>query len=93
MKAEQELQKASRDEEQWARALFREKNATMYKSGLYNARREGRQEGIAVGERKGREERDREVVKKSLHEGLPIDIIQKITGLRIEDIERIAGEE
>jgi predicted transposase/invertase (TIGR01784 family) len=57
MKAERELRKASRDEEKWARALFREKNATLYKSGLYNARQEGiaigQQEGIAIGQQEG----------------------------------------
>jgi predicted transposase YdaD len=39
-----------------------------------------------------REEGREEVAKNALQEGLPIEVIQKITGLSIEDIERIADE-
>jgi predicted transposase/invertase (TIGR01784 family) len=41
MRADRALKKISRDEEQWARALFREKAAMDYRSGMYNARMEG----------------------------------------------------
>jgi predicted transposase YdaD len=46
-------------------------------------REEGREEG--------REERDTEIVKNALREGLPVDFIQKITGLSTEAIQGLAG--
>jgi SOS response regulatory protein OraA/RecX len=44
MRADRALKKISRDEEQWARALFREKAAMDYRSGMNAARRVGREE-------------------------------------------------
>jgi predicted transposase/invertase (TIGR01784 family) len=54
--AERELGRMSRDAEQWARALFREKAAMDYRSGMGNARDRGREEGIKLGEARGRQE-------------------------------------
>ncbi|MDR1972745.1 MAG: hypothetical protein LBQ46_12595 [Treponema sp.] len=56
MSAERELGRMSRDAEQWARALFREKAAMDYRSGMGNARDRGREEGIKLGEARGRQE-------------------------------------
>jgi hypothetical protein len=47
-------------------------------------REEGREEG--------REERGVEVARNALAEGLPAEVIQKITGLDFDTIKRIAGE-
>jgi predicted transposase YdaD len=46
------------------------------------------EEAIAV----QREEREREIAKKALNEGASVEFVQKITGLSIEDIERLAAE-
>jgi hypothetical protein len=43
-----------------------------------------REEGLEMGLER--------TAKNALEEGLPIGVIQKITGLSIEDIERLAGE-
>jgi hypothetical protein len=43
MRADRALKKISRDEEQWAWALFREKAAMDYRSGLSSSRRAGRE--------------------------------------------------
>jgi flagellar biosynthesis/type III secretory pathway protein FliH len=64
MHAENVVRKISRSEEQWARAIFREKAEMDYRSGLDNAREEGlakgiekgRTEGIEIGVEKGRTE-------------------------------------
>jgi predicted transposase/invertase (TIGR01784 family) len=48
------------------------------------AREEGREEG--------REEMNIAIAKNALGEGLSLEIIQKITGLKIEDIEQLAEE-
>jgi transposase len=45
-------------------------------------------EALEVRDREAREE----VVKNALEQGLSIELIQKITGLSIEDIERLAEE-
>jgi predicted transposase/invertase (TIGR01784 family) len=59
MKAERALKRISREEEQWARNLFREKASMDYASGLYDARQkglaEGREKGRAEGTEKGRQ--------------------------------------
>jgi predicted transposase/invertase (TIGR01784 family) len=53
-------------------------------------------EALAVrfedGEKKGREDGREEVVKNALNEGASLELIHKITGLSIEDIEQLAGE-
>jgi predicted transposase/invertase (TIGR01784 family) len=57
MRAEAVLQRVSRDEEEWARQLFREKAAMDYRSGMGAARDEGfamgRNEGFTRGRDKG----------------------------------------
>ena len=47
-----------------------------------------REEGLERGLEKGREEKGMEIARNALAEGLPVEMIQKITGL---DMEAIAG--
>jgi hypothetical protein len=49
----------------------------------------GLEKGLEEGLEKGREERDLEVAKNALRTGLPVEIIQKITGLGIETIKSL----
>jgi hypothetical protein len=52
-------------------------------------REEGREEGREAGREEGREERDAEIAKNALREGLPLEFIQKITGLSTETIQNL----
>jgi len=58
-------------------------------SGLYNARKEGKEEGIIEGRTEGEEKKAIAVAKEALKEGAPIDFISKITHLSVEEIEKI----
>jgi hypothetical protein len=58
---------------------------------LEEGRQEGRQEGKQEGKQEGREEGRFEVAKTALAEGLPSEVVQKITGLDIETIKNIAA--
>ena len=49
------------------------------------ARKEGREEGWE----EGRDERDIEIVRNLFAEGFTIELVQKITGLDLETIEKI----
>lgn len=53
---------------------------------------QGREEGIEIGVEKGETERKYKVAKKSLAEGLGVQIVATITELSIEEVERIKAE-
>jgi hypothetical protein len=53
MRANESLQKLSRDKEQWARALFREKAIMDYRSEISASRQVGYDQGEAIGIQKG----------------------------------------
>jgi flagellar biosynthesis/type III secretory pathway protein FliH len=93
MRADRALKKISRDEEQWARALFREKASMDYRSGMNAARRVGREEGLAQGEAKGREEAEEkarleklEAARKLKARGFSDEEIAGILQIAIGDI-------
>jgi predicted transposase/invertase (TIGR01784 family) len=77
------LLEISRDERERARLMSEYKYELDTQSRIVDAKREGRQEG--------REERDFEVAKNALAEGLPSEVVRKITGLDIETIKKLAG--
>lgn len=52
----------------------------------------GKAEGIAEGKAKGKLERDIEIAQNAIKEGLPIEIIIKLTGLSIEQIKKLQKE-
>ncbi|MDR0877526.1 MAG: hypothetical protein LBN21_05695 [Treponema sp.] len=99
MRADRALKKMSRDEEQWARALFREKAAMDYRSGLNASRRagraEGRAEGLALGEAKVLEEQAKarqknlETARKLKAAGVPGETIAESFGFSAEDIAKL----
>ena len=67
---------------------FRRLMATMdYNSGMNGARSEGLEEGLE----KGCEAATQNIARKALTEGLPIEVIKKITGLDLETIEQLAA--
>ena len=49
------------------------------------------EDAIAVRAEERIEERNTEIVKNALAEGLPIDVIRKITGLDVETIKTLAS--
>jgi predicted transposase/invertase (TIGR01784 family) len=70
------------------RDLYRRRQMAImdYNSGINYAR----QEGLREGEQKGEENKATEIARKALAEKLPVDVIQKITGLDMETIHVIA---
>jgi len=67
---------------------FRRLMATMdYNSGMNGARSEGLEEG----RKEGRDVATKNIARKALTEGLPIEVIKKITGLDLETIEQLAA--
>jgi len=50
---------------------------------------EAREEGIGLGLAQGREERGEEIARNALAQGFSIDMVQKITGLSLDEIERL----
>ncbi|XP_029674113.1 uncharacterized protein LOC115242165 [Formica exsecta] len=59
---------------------------------LDDAKQEGRQEGILIGQEKGKIEGKIEVAKNSLKAGVSIDVIAEITGLSVNDIKQLQEE-
>ena len=57
-----------------------------YRDGLSQGKAEGREEGKAEGISEGKNERNIEIAKNMLNEGIDINIIIKCTGLTNEDI-------
>lgn len=50
---------------------------------------EGKAEGIAEGKAEGSYERNIEIARQMKREGLGIDLVQRVTGLSVEEIERL----
>ena len=100
-KAEDELEYINSNEEERARARFREKaewnyNAAMKSmyaegrtDGIKEGIREGIKEGIKEGIREGAKEQNIKIAKKMLEQKLDIEIIMNTTGLSKEEIEKI----
>jgi len=49
----------------------------------------GREQGIGIGVERGAMQKQIEMARNSLNEGLPIEVIHKITGLDIETIQSL----
>ncbi|MCX7950014.1 MAG: hypothetical protein N2509_07865, partial [Treponemataceae bacterium] len=64
---------------------IKKKEQEWFKEGLM----EGRNEGIALGEEKGRIEERRETARRMKQEQVSIDIIMRVTGLSREEIEEL----
>jgi predicted transposase/invertase (TIGR01784 family) len=85
MRADRALSKISRDQEKWARALFREKAAMDYSSGMYAAEERGK----AIGDMGGYQRAKEEDARKMKADGLPADKIITYTGLSHEEVEKL----
>jgi hypothetical protein len=60
------------------------------RSGERKGEKKGVKKGERKGEKKGMKKRDTEIARNALAEGIPVDIIQKITGMDIEAIKKLA---
>ncbi|OAB81202.1 transposase [Wolbachia endosymbiont of Laodelphax striatellus] len=67
------------------RVMDLQKEAAILEQKLDDAKLEGRQEGIQIGHQKGKIE----VAKNSLKAGVSIDVISEITGLSLDEIQKL----
>jgi predicted transposase/invertase (TIGR01784 family) len=74
-------------EQAWLRS--REKYELDTQSNLTYAREKGMQEGKQEGMKEGEQKSKTNIARNALAEGLPVDVIQKITGLDMETIMNI----
>ena len=49
----------------------------------------GKSEGIAIGERRGEEKKEKEIARNFKHDGIPIEVISRNTGLSIKEIKML----
>jgi hypothetical protein len=61
-------------------------------AGWEKGREAGWEKGREAGWEKGREERDLALARNALAEGLPVEVIQKITGLDLETLTRLSSQ-
>ena len=87
---------AAKKEEEYFRQLSLMKNIVDYRSGISGAERKGlqkgRRQGLKQGRQQGQQQGRIETARNALAEGVSIDIVCKITGLPLEEIEALAGK-
>ncbi len=91
------LKELSADENERLLAQAREKERrdreaqikTGYLRGEQSGLKKGRKEGIREGIREGTEKTQLEIALKALHDGMSMEVIARITGLSIEEIENL----
>ncbi|MDR2781080.1 MAG: hypothetical protein LBB21_01295, partial [Holosporaceae bacterium] len=73
------------------RALYdlRQKTINDHNSEITVAREEGKAEGITIGEERGELKGKRETARAMLSEGIATSIVNKCTGLTIDEIKAI----
>lgn len=84
-KARVEMNYLTGDEEVKRIVELREKWDMDYASGIYNAKKEGKEEGIKEGKKEGK----KEDIKNMLKEKIDIKIISKVTGIPLEEIQKM----
>jgi predicted transposase/invertase (TIGR01784 family) len=69
---------------------LQDKMVTARREGREEGKAEGREEGEAKGLVKGEAKKQAEIARNALREGVPIDLIQKITGLDSATISQLS---
>ena len=86
----------SAEERAWAYHLSMDRAEADYRNGIKYARldalEEGRKEGIAIGEQRGREDAFLETARNMLADGLMPEKIAQYTGLPLADVEQLAAQ-
>ena len=94
--AYEHLQLISQDEEKRLEYEAREKAIRDYNQGMYEAKRDGRNEGIEIGREQGiqmgKEQSLCEVAKALLRMGQSIEFVVQATGMTIEQVRKIKEE-
>jgi len=62
-----------------------------HEDGLEEGREEGLEQGLEQGREEGREERDFAIARNLLAKGLTPEFVHEITGLSLEEIEKLQG--
>ncbi len=82
----------SADEEARLLAESREKARMDFEDRMSGAYRDGVQKGVEEGRQEGKLEGKIETARNALREKIPVSVIAKLTGLSIDEIERLASE-
>ena len=81
------LDKLKKDE---LKAYYRHlDNVVILRDNINTERAEGREEGRAVGRKEGKEEGKREMALRMKAEGIPVDVIARCSGLKVEEINNL----
>ncbi len=91
--AKEELEKISQDKRLRIMAIRADLERRDYEQCLYEARRDGKAEGIKVGRAEGVQNEKKEIAIKMLQEKMDIKVITKVTGLTEEEIKKLSMEE
>ena len=88
-KAKEEYEYLIGDEEERRLAFLREKAIRDERNNLQGSREEGIEIGRKEGEAKGKKEKQIEIAKNMVKEGIDIKIISRVTNLSIKEIEKL----
>jgi predicted transposase/invertase (TIGR01784 family) len=88
-KANERLNFVTQDKDFLRNYHLREMAMSDWTTGVNTAFEKGEANGIIKGVMKGEAKKANEVAKNALREGLPVDVIQKITGLNIDAIQSL----
>ena len=69
--------------------IFNSRMAEADRKGMEKGMKKGIEKGIKEGIEKGKKEEKIEIAKNALNDGINIETISKITGLSIEEIEKL----
>ena len=70
-------------------AFLRRKGELDYNSGMEYAKDKGKEEGIAIGEKRGEKKKQIEIAKRMKSKGIDLESIAEITDLTREEVEKL----
>ena len=92
----EQLEEMSADEKEGEIYEQREKSRLIYNTEMYEAKRQGLEEGEKRGEKRGkkigRKEKSIEIAKNLLDKNIDIEVIIETTGITKEELERLKNE-
>ena len=87
--AKEELDRISQDDILRRMAFKAELERMDHAQLMYEAKRDGRADGLKEGKAMGAKEKEIQIAKNMLQENIPIEVIAKVTGLTKEEIEKL----
>ena len=91
--AKEELDKISQDDRLRRMALKAKLERMDHKQELYEAKRDGKAEGEAIGRKEGIKQEKKETALKMLQKQIDIQTIKEITGLTEEEIKNLENKQ